>query len=70
MLTIATNILSKKNQMNGLTVQFYAAVKGLVTHPKEELSSIIASFDPEGVLCAGEDVCGLNLKDIRWYGAL
>lgn len=42
----------------------------LVTHPKEELSSIIASFNPEGVVSAGEDVCGLNLKDICRYAAL
>lgn len=47
-----------------------AKIQGLVTHPKEELSSIVASFNPEAVVCTGEDVCGLNLEDICWYGAL
>lgn len=42
----------------------------LVTHPEEELSSIVASFDSEGVVSAGEDVGGLNLKDICRYAAL
>ncbi len=35
------------------------------THPEEELSLLVAGFDPEGVVHVGEDAGGLNLEDVR-----
>lgn len=41
-----------------------------MSHPQEELSSLIPRFDPEGVVCVGVDVGGLDLEDVRRHGAI
>lgn len=40
------------------------------TYSQEKLSCFIPGFDPEGVVCVGIDVGGLNLEDVRWHGAV
>lgn len=37
------------------------------SYPQEKLSSLIPSFDPEGVVCVSIDVGGLNLEDVCWH---
>lgn len=37
------------------------------TYSQEKIPSFISSFDPEGALCIGKDVGGLNLEDVRWH---
>lgn len=38
-----------------------------MTYPQEKVSCFIPRFDPEGVMCVGIDVGGLNLEDVRWH---
>lgn len=38
--------------------------------PKEKLSCLIPRFNPEGVVCVGVYVGGLNLEDVCWHGAV
>lgn len=40
------------------------------TYSKKEFSSLVPSFDPEGVVCVGVDVGGLNLEDVRRHSPL
>ena len=37
------------------------------SYPQEKFSCLISSFDPEGVVCVGVDVGGLNLEDVCWH---
>lgn len=41
-----------------------------MTHPKEKFSPLVAGSDPEGILCVGVDVGGLDLEDVCWYSAV
>ena len=40
------------------------------TYPKEKFSSLIPSFNPEGVVCVGVYVGGLYLEDVCWYSSV
>lgn len=40
------------------------------SYPQKKFSSLAPSFDPEGVMCVGIDVGGLNLEDVRWHRAI
>lgn len=42
----------------------------MASHPEEELSLLIAGFDPEGVVHVGEDAGGLDLEDVRRHRTL
>lgn len=37
------------------------------TYSQEKISCFIPGFDPEGVVCVGIDVGGLNLEDVCWH---
>lgn len=38
------------------------------TYTQEKIPAIVSSFDPEGALCIGIDIGGLNLEDVSWHG--
>lgn len=42
----------------------------IVDTPEKKITSFIARFDPEGVLCVWVDVSGLDLEDVSWYRAI
>ena len=39
-------------------------------YSQKEFSSLVPSFDPEGVVCVGVDVGGLDLEDVRRHSPL
>lgn len=40
------------------------------TYTQEKIPAIISSLDPEGALCIGVDIGGLNLEDVSRHGAV